>query len=175
MGMIFRQCTKTSQNDLGIFKVKLSIWIPHTPQRPKFSIVGLYDELVSSYSPKFWEMCTKWPQNNLDMFKVKGTHMNTIYTRTPISLSISHWAIFKLWPNIQKSALNDSKMTLAHSRSKLPMMAPEAQVHSSCSTMSSFWDTTLFRKSWLNDPKITLRHVQGQKYPYAFHINPWGP
>ncbi len=66
--------------------------------------------------------CTKWPQNKPGMFKVTGTEVHTLYTLEirPFP-STSLWAVFELLPNFEKNALNDPKMTLVWSKSKVPI------------------------------------------------------
>ncbi len=61
--------------------------------------------------------------NDRARFKVTTTDMHTTFTPKAkiFSRFILLWAVFELWLNIKKSALNDPKVILAGSRSKVPI------------------------------------------------------
>ncbi len=66
-------------NDLDMFRSKIPTCMLHTPPKPKFSSVSLYDEPFLSYGPIFGTVHRMTP-NDLDMFKVKNTNMHVAYT-----------------------------------------------------------------------------------------------
>ena len=104
------KCTEWPQMTFTCSRSKIPICMLQTPPRPKFSSVSLYDEPFSIYRPIFGKVHRMTP-NHLDMFKVKNTNMcatNTPEAQISVRFAL-WWAVFELWPNFRKSALNDPK------------------------------------------------------------------
>ena len=87
----------------------------HTPPRPKFSSVSLYDELFLTFGPSFGKVHRMTP-NDLNMFKVKNTKMHTTYA--PEAQIFVHfalqWAVLSYGPifgKVHRMTQNDLDMT----------------------------------------------------------------
>ena len=61
----------------------------HTPSRPKFTSVTLYDEPFLSYCSIYGKVHRMTP-NDIDMFKVKNTNMHAANIRPKVP-SVSHY------------------------------------------------------------------------------------
>ena len=133
----------------------------HTPPRPKFSSVSLYDEPFLSYGPIFGKVHRMTP-NDLDMFKVKNTNMHVTYTPEAqiFVLFALRSAVFELWRNFQKSAPNDHKWPW-HVQGQKYQYACYIHPRGPCfclfrSTMSCFRVTPLLSEKCTEWPQMTL-------------------
>ena len=110
---------KSAPNDphmtLTCSRSKTPTCMLHTPPRPKFSSVSLYDKQFLSYGPIFGKSAPNDP-NDLDMFKVKNNNMHVgifahFYTPRPKFSPVSLYdkPFLSYGPIFGKSTPNDPK------------------------------------------------------------------
>ena len=104
------KCTEWPQMTLTCSRSKIPTGMLHTPPRPKFLSVSLYDEPFLSYGAIFGKVHRMTP-NDLAMFKVKNTDRHVAYTpEAQIFVRFAlRRAVFELWRNFRKSAPHDPK------------------------------------------------------------------
>ncbi len=102
--------TEWPQMTLTCSRSQIPTCMLHTPLRPIFLSVLLYDEPLLSYGPILGKVHQMTP-NDLDMFKVKNTNIHVIYTpEAQIFIRFTlRSAVFELRPNFWKTAPNDPK------------------------------------------------------------------
>ncbi len=95
MAQFSEKVHRMTPNDLDMFKVKIPTCMLHTPPRPKFLFVSLYDEPFLSYRPILRKVHQMTPN---DMFKVKNNTMHATYTpEAQILIPFTvRWAISEL-------------------------------------------------------------------------------
>ncbi len=136
--------------------------------------------MISSPGP-IWEKYIEWPQTNSDMFKVKSTHRHTIYRTPPMPIfsSVSFYAklglIAQFWESVGKTSIwpDVLKVKSNHMHTTYTRYLKHPNFRLVCSMKSRFWIMT---QAWekCTTPKWP-GHVEGQKYPFAHCIHPWGP
>ncbi len=111
MSQFCEKCTKKTQNDLAMFKVKSTS--PYTVKAQIFVLL-LYDDPLRSCEPILWKVhhtTPKWP------WHVQGQKYPYAYYTHTSKAQISLFSLYdELRPNIGKSAPNDASMTLTFSR-----------------------------------------------------------
>ena len=164
--------TGQNANDLDMFKVKIITCILHTPPRPKFLSVSLYDEPFLSYRPIFGKV----HQMTLTCSRSK------IPTYTPEAQIFVRfalwWAVFELRPNFWKSAPNDSKSPWHVHGHKyqhacyIHIRDPNFRLFHFM--MSHFSVTAQFWEKCTEWPQMTMT-CSRSKIPNACYIHPQGP
>ena len=165
----FGKVHRMTPNHLDMFKLKnTNMHATNTPRGPNFC---LFLSLMSHFrfTGHFLRTVHLMTPNHPDMFKVKNTNMHATYTaKAQIYIRFAlRWAIFKLWPNLRKSAPNGPIYGKVHQMTPndLDMFkdkntniratnTPEAQISVRFALRWAIFELRPnFRKSAPNDPK----------------------
>ena len=117
----WEKSTEWPQHDLERCKLKSTPYALLVSLAPKFHPVSLYGQPFLRYRT-FWDKCTKWPPKW--PWTLQGQVTVYMYKYTPWSPNFTpFWCTtnrFRDTANLETSAINDPKMTLNPTRSKVP-------------------------------------------------------